>query len=289
MERGELKGPVAPRLSIVVTCKGRLAQLRQSLPRMVAQPDCECVVVDYDCPEGTAAWVGAEYPAVKCVTVADAPHFNIARARNLGARAANAEWLAFVDADVLLEAGFAAAVGGLLRRGRYFRPRPLARETMGCVVCHRGDFHAMGGYDEVLENYGGEDVDLYFRIERSGCVAASFDAALLRPLAHHDDLRTAYHEIADVDRSRLVNSVYNHVKYDLMREAGTPSLPEETRRRVYAEVRNALLDPRRDAASPAQVTLALPLRQDVPVPAGWEIRRRWTIEIAPAPARRRTP
>lgn len=282
MGRGQLKGPFAPLLSIVVTCKGRLAHLRQSLPRMTAQADCECVVVDYDCPDGTAAWVRASHPRVRLVEVAAEPRFNAARARNLGAKAATAEWLAFVDADVLLETGFAPTLGGLLRRGQFFRPQPVTRETMGCVVCHRGDFHAVGGYDEVLEDYGGDDVDLYQRLLRFGSVATPFDAALMRSMPHDDNLRTAFQSIADVDLARLVNSAYNHIKYDLMRESDLLVLPRETRAAVYAEVRRAVLDPRRDEGGTAQITVALPERARVPIPAGWTIRRRWVFELAPA-------
>ena len=72
-----------PAISFVTTCKGRLSALKQSLPRMVAQPHAEVIVVDYDCPEGTGAWVAAEHPAARVVQVRDAPVFNIARARNL--------------------------------------------------------------------------------------------------------------------------------------------------------------------------------------------------------------
>lgn len=280
---------IAPALSIVVTCKGRLAHLRQSLPRMAAQAGCECIVVDYDCPDGTAGWVRNTHPAVKLVEVPSAPRFNAGRARNLGAACATGEWLAFIDADVLVEPGFAAALGDQLRRGRFYRPQPLQRETMGCVVCHRSNFHAISGYDEVLENYGGEDVDLYYRLGRSGCAAAVFDASLLSPLAHDDHLRTAHHEIADVELSRLINSAYNHIKFDLMRESDSLSLPEETRRLVYGEVRRALLDPRRGAAGSAQVAVTLPIRHHVPVPGGWEVRRRWTFDIEPASARRSPP
>ena len=44
---------MAPKFSIVTTCKGRLGNLKQSLPTFVAEAAAEVVVVDYDCPEGT--------------------------------------------------------------------------------------------------------------------------------------------------------------------------------------------------------------------------------------------
>ena len=50
-----------PLLTLVTTCKARLAHLQQTLPQMMAQTrhddaggsdDVRCIVVDYDCPEG---------------------------------------------------------------------------------------------------------------------------------------------------------------------------------------------------------------------------------------------
>ena len=76
-----------PRLSIVTTCKGRLHHLRESLPTFLAQPDCETIVVDFDCPDRTAEVVAREFPAARLVALKDEPHFDIDRARNAGAKA----------------------------------------------------------------------------------------------------------------------------------------------------------------------------------------------------------
>ncbi len=268
-----------PSLSFVVTCKGRLNHLRQTLPRMASQPDAECIVVDYDCPDGTAAWVRENYPAVKVVKVEQAPRFHVARARNLGARAATREWLAFIDADVLIEPGFASDVAGALRYGNYFRPLPLTRETWGSFVCHRGDFFALDGYDETLEDYGGEDSDLYLRLNQFGRCCSFFDGKLLRSLPHDDQLRSAHFEIADIELSRRVNSFYNHIKYDLMRESGQNVLPAETRRAVYAEIKRTLLEDWQRGERSSRITITLPVRHVIPVPEGWAIKRRWTYDI----------
>ena len=64
-----------PLLSIVTTCKGRLHHLRRSLPRFLAQPNTEVIVVDYDCPDGTSDVVAREFPAARVVAVKDRPHF----------------------------------------------------------------------------------------------------------------------------------------------------------------------------------------------------------------------
>jgi hypothetical protein len=73
-------------IAFVVTCKGRLHHLRQSLPLLASQPDCECVVVDYDCPDQTHLWVAEHFPAVRVVRVSDAPAPGISAPRRQAPR-----------------------------------------------------------------------------------------------------------------------------------------------------------------------------------------------------------
>jgi glycosyltransferase involved in cell wall biosynthesis len=79
------------RFAIVTTCKSRLDHLKQSLPNMISQGAHEVIVVDYDCPEGTAAWVEKHHPGVRVVRATDPIGFCLSRARNLGIAAAQAE------------------------------------------------------------------------------------------------------------------------------------------------------------------------------------------------------
>ncbi|MCX7165721.1 MAG: glycosyltransferase family A protein [Rhodocyclales bacterium] len=271
---------MAARLSIITTCKGRLPHLKQTLPRMAAQPDCECIVVDYDCPDRTRSWVGASFPDVRLVNVDDAPVFNAAMARNLGARAARTEWLVFVDADVLVDAGFSRDLEPVLRRRYFFRPTPLTAETCGTFACHRGDFFALSGYDEILEGYGGEDNDIYLRLGHAGCTMQSFDGALIQSIPHDAATRTEYHEVRNIELNRRINSLYNHIKYDLICESGLINLPMDTRRAIYLEVRKTLLAYAEDPTASASITINLPVKLFLPVPDGWTIRRRWTFEMA---------
>ena len=89
-------------IALITTCKGRLHHLRETLPLMASQGADEIVVVDYGCPDGAGDWVEREFPGVRVVRVDDDPGFCLPRARNAGARASSARWLAFVDADVKL-------------------------------------------------------------------------------------------------------------------------------------------------------------------------------------------
>ena len=114
----------APGLSIVTCCKGRLEHLKRALPTFVAQAESEVIVVDYDCPDRTGDWVAAHFPAVRVAKVAEAPIFNISRARNVGAGLARAPWLAFCDADNLLAPSFASEILARIVPGMYLRTLP---------------------------------------------------------------------------------------------------------------------------------------------------------------------
>ena len=89
-------------LSLITTCKNRLAHLKQTLPLMLQQSFSEVIVVDYGCEQGTAAWVKENYPKAKVVQVSDDPVFSLAIARNAGAKNASHEFLGFIDADVVI-------------------------------------------------------------------------------------------------------------------------------------------------------------------------------------------
>jgi glycosyltransferase involved in cell wall biosynthesis len=230
-----------PLISAITTCKGRLEHLKQTLPTLMALPDCEVVVVDYDCPQGAGAWVQSAFPAAKVVRIKDRPHFKAAEARNRGVTAATAPWLFLVDADVAVAPTFVAAIAPLLRPGIFLRPTPLLHELYGTVVVASGDLAGIGGYDEAFEGWGGEDVDLASRLKQSGRQADTFPAQLLTTIPHGDELRGRYHSIGNPRANLVVNSLYRRVKADL-HTLGV-ALDEERRRAVYAQIRQSFLSP----------------------------------------------
>jgi glycosyltransferase involved in cell wall biosynthesis len=228
-------------ISAITTCKGRLAHLKVTLPTLMALPDCEVVVVDYDCPQGAGDWVQSNFPQAKVVRVADRPHFKAAEARNRGVAAATAPWFFLVDADVAVAPTFIAAVAPLLRRGVFLQPTPLLHELNGTLVVASRDLAAIDGYDEVFEGWGGEDVDVVKSLEQTGRQADTFPAQLLTTIPHGDELRGRYHAISNPRDNYMVNSLYRRVKTDL-RTLGI-DLTEELRRGVYAQIRRNFLSP----------------------------------------------
>ncbi len=271
------------KISFIVTCKGRLHHLRQSLPLLARQPGSECVVVDFDCPDQTGLWVAEHFPSVRVVQVRDAPAFNISRARNLGAGAATTPWLCFVDADILIADEFATTLASLLHEGHYYRPQPVAWEQWGMHLCTRADFERVGGYDEVLAGWGSEDNDIYFRLESLGCHPAPFPGRLISSLPHGDEERTRYHEIRDRWVNQRINALYLQVKYDLVRQLHAAALGQEVRRGIYAEVRRTVLQDAAQGVANSRFEVTLPDSTETRLMPGWTMTRRLVYELAPRP------
>ncbi len=122
-------------ITFVVPCKGRLEQLKMSLPRLVAQQNSSVTVVDSDCPDGTAAWVGANFPTVKIVRVNDEGIFNLGRSRNKGFETAFTKWICFIDVDVVLKKDFVTYLAPLLsRRSAIFYSSTIEKKSAYLVL-----------------------------------------------------------------------------------------------------------------------------------------------------------
>ena len=273
-------------LCYITTCKGRLHHLKQTLPRVVGQPGVSCVVVDYACPDNTTDWVLANFPQVRVVRVTGETGFSVTRARNLGAQAADAPWLAFFDADILWSPELATTVIPQLQPGHFYRAKPVTLQTWGSVICHRQDFEALGGYDEAFAGWGGEDDDLLARLSMLGRIPAGFPAELINEIPHDDAARVRFHEIKDRAVQHRINMLYIHAKLDLMRLLGGP-LPLATRQGLFGEVRRIIRQAADTGQSAAIVEVGLPAQLIKPPPINgliehWHLNRKmlYSIDIA---------
>ena len=273
-------------LCYITTCKGRLAHLKQTLPRVVNQPGVACVVVDYACPDNTADWVAENFPQVTVVRVTDATGFNAARARNLGAQAASAPWLAFFDADILWTPDLASTVIPGLQAGHFYRAQPVTPQTWGSFICHREDFDAVGGYDEAFVGWGGEDDDLMARLAILGRISAGYSAELIEEIPHDDAARVRFHEVKDRALQHRINMLYIQAKLDLLRLLGGP-LPLETRQGLFGEVRRIIRQAAAAGQSAATAEISLPAQLIKPPPINgliehWHLNRKmvYSIDIA---------
>jgi N-acetylglucosaminyl-diphospho-decaprenol L-rhamnosyltransferase len=195
-----------PTLAVVVVTYNSASALDRSLPALVAElrTGDELIVVDNASRDGTVARVGELAPAATIVE----PRANLGfpAACNLGARAAGAELLCFLNPDAVPQPGFRDAIerpaldgsgwtawqglvasdggqtvssaGGVLHftgiawAGAAGHPRGTEVERLGflsgaCLVIGRDRFHELGGFADDYFLYH-EDVDLSLRVLLAG-------------------------------------------------------------------------------------------------------------------------
>jgi len=262
--------------SFVLTSMGRLRQLQRSLPACTAQPDAECIVVDYSCPEASGDWAARAHPGTTVVRVAGERYFNAARARNAGAAAARGDTLVFVDADVICPPAFTQSLRGLLAPRAFVRVEPTVADLWGTVAVHRSDFERAGRYDEVMQGWSVEDDELYARLRLLGLEQRTMPASWFRWEAHDDEARMRYHELKDARLSHAINVAYAQAKLDAVRLTGRVA-PATELQRLYAEIRRGAtsLPP----GAPLELALDIPARDAL----GLQIETRLHYRLRPAP------
>lgn len=152
-------------LSAVVTSKGRLQHLQQTLPRLLDQ--MPVTLVDWDCPDRSGDWAEGLGRGVKVVRVHNQPHWHRSRALNAGVQATTSEWVLILDADMLMGGGVGTLLDIFWLRPQTFLISTKTRLT-GLLVVRREDFDAVGGYYEDMPGRGWQDVDLRCRLHLQG-------------------------------------------------------------------------------------------------------------------------
>jgi glycosyltransferase involved in cell wall biosynthesis len=251
--------------SIITTSMDRLDHLKATLPRMVAQPAAEVIVVDYSCPAGTAKYVRKHFPSVKIVSVEGESHYSNWRARNAGVAAASSDVLLFCDADTVLADNAIAWIADNLPDKAYgFFKREVSvqfaksgtrlstNQLKGFHVVPSGMFRRIGGYDEVLEGYAaGGDTDLEDRMLNMGMVRFAMDPAIIESIIEHDNAARIKHHRHPVATSYCTGILYRAAKLALLRLGRRLELPLDVRRRLYQtalEVAGKLGSPRKSVS-----------------------------------------
>jgi GT2 family glycosyltransferase len=224
-------GPMnAPTLAVVVCTRERPDRLERTLAALEPElgPGTSLLVVDQS--------ARPHVPRAGLRVIAD-PGRGLSRARNLALRAADAEWLAFVDDDCRVRPGWGDALRaeilahpdaamvvprveagevpsgpylevttfpvprGALRRGRRLHPGRLGYGV--CTAVRRDVALALGGWDERLgpgvpDFPAADDMDFNHRFLRAGHAAWVTPAAV----AVHDQWRSAA-ELAPLHRGYL--------------------------------------------------------------------------------------
>ncbi len=228
---------MSPKYSIVTTCKGRLLNLKRTLPEFLKQENAEVIVVDYDCPDGTPAYVAQFHPDAKVVSVVNKPMFNAAHARNLGAAQAEGEFLIFLDADVVIAEHFVTYINHRINNKSFALFGPPAQNSLrGSCVVSRREFESIGGYDELLGGYDGEDLDLYMRLKFVGNKRVMLEPSIVLAVIEQIAEERERFRAPDIKKQFLRGQLYISAKEMVMSVQGTPVLEMDFRKKLLAQI-----------------------------------------------------
>jgi glycosyltransferase involved in cell wall biosynthesis len=224
---------MTPIITFIVVCKGRLKHLRASLPKLMQQPKSETIVVCSNHPDGAADWVEKNYPAAKIVMLDDENEFNMSKNRNAGLNLATTKWICFIDADIIIKSDFTDQVLPLLRDGNYYtfsQPGGLS----GTCIAALNDLISVGGYDEALVVWGGEDGDLYARLRLQKINSSKLPLELIQSIIKHsDDTRTRFYHQKDIFEARAIAELYVEIKFTAMIATNNFNISMEARKRMF--------------------------------------------------------
>jgi glycosyltransferase involved in cell wall biosynthesis len=193
-ERDEPERSV-PEVSVVVTARnaaGTLPLLLEMLDKQTLDPErWELVLVDDQSTDGTAE-IAEAHP--RAVVIRAPEHVGLPRARNMGVAAARAGIIAFTDSDCVpdtdwLERGLArmpktmdilaggitipaapdASIAALVDAATYLDQERYTKRGFGASAnlwVRQDVFERVGGFNELLESYGGEEEELCQRAIR---------------------------------------------------------------------------------------------------------------------------
>jgi glycosyl transferase family 7 (putative galactosyltransferase) len=210
-----------PTIWVVVTCMGRLSFLKTTAPTFLRHAQIKYCLVDYSCPDRSGDWFAAQFPdaleeqRAAVVRVEGQPYFEKSKALNAGALCAigqGADYLCFADVDTIAHDGFGAWVANHARADRFIIAGSLPNgydvaSLMGFVVMPASVYVASGGYDEEMLGWGGEDIDMRFRLHLHQKLRyRRMPLELLGHLEHGDDLRIKHH-ILSLSESNVRNTM----------------------------------------------------------------------------------
>lgn len=240
-------------LSIVVTCKGRLDHLKQTVKAFMPLGDTALILVDYDCPDECGKWAQQNFPEIQVVHVPDRPNFNASEARNIGAQAAKTHWLGFVDVDVAPRPELFNFVTDNLKPGFFYKIDENdvfpAQSVMGTCFVAKVDWERVGGYEEVIRDRGVEDLEFYDVLRGHGVSEVKFSPKMLYHINHDNDRRSEFCENKKLPQTHFISWLYYMIRKDIAGLQGVPVI-KSSRVRIYEVahelVTAAIADGRRD-------------------------------------------
>ncbi len=184
----------------------RVQHLQQTLPiNILSNQDyenCEFVVLDYNSSDKVEEYIKEElYDYIQNKKLVyyktiEPSYFKRSHSRNLAFKLAKGDLVCNLDADNYTGQGFATYLNSIFNihkdfflTGMMFNNSEFSKDVLGRVCLTKNKFNELKGYDERMEGYGFEDIDLYSRLELAGLKRKAIDRKYLTSIKHGNKCR----------------------------------------------------------------------------------------------------
>jgi len=174
------------KIAFCITCMNRLQHLQQTLEKNIQDnylpEEVEFVLLDYNSSDGLDQWILQNMQShidtgiLVYYKTFEPEYYFRSHSRNMAFRLANAEILCNLDADNFLGKGFASFMIEKFDKNDsiFYTSNESFNDIFGRVCVKRKDFLSIKGYNESLQGYGYEDVDLFVRLKNRGLTQKYF-------------------------------------------------------------------------------------------------------------------
>lgn len=213
-------------ITFIVPCMGRLAYLKQTLSFLAAQ--FSVVVVDWSCPDQSGDWLEknlfSRTGQARVFRVEGQKFFNASGARNVGAGAGKKyfpqnDWVAFLDADMLIQPGFAQELENQCCANSYVQFMDGERKSGHCgfTCCLYKDFLRAVGFSTNICGWGYEDIQFREKLDILGLKPRYIPCSLAQHIEHDDELRTKFYPVQNKIESCMRNRQVLRLELDEFR------------------------------------------------------------------------
>lgn len=159
------------------------ATMARNIEDNISYPNLEFVLLNYNSSDDIDRWVldnlsqYLDSAILKYYKTTASEHFKRSHSRNMAFKLASGDILCNVDADNFLGSEFAFFINETFQSNEniFMVPVFTKRDFMGRVCIRKEDFESMNGFDESMQGYGFEDLELYGRLKAEGFVQFEYD------------------------------------------------------------------------------------------------------------------
>lgn len=203
-------------ISVITATKDRNKNLKKALKSWLSFPEIdEIIIVDWDSKESPRKMINSfGDKRIILVEVKNQPMWVLSKAFNLAATCTTRNKILKLDADIILKEGFFEF--HVLEKGDFISGDWRIRKSKdksefglsGLLYCFRDDFFKTGGYDEIIQTYGRDDIKMYDDLISAGLTRKCVNSKKLSHIFHDDFSRIKnQHGVTSLQGEMKINDV----------------------------------------------------------------------------------